>query len=287
MKTVLCFGRLGWSVDRVNRDIERYLNDEFRFIYYEWSTTNFPELKKIYDECDLCMTSIASVYFFQHNKPILDIDLKKCLFLSHGSCEFEFPVPNNLNYGMTSYEISHCFPNGTPVFLMRNGVEPAHFEYKERSGEINTLGWCGSPGVLTKRHEWSYQISNGVNLPLKRAETMPFSEMKDWYHTIDILLITAGPDRWVETGPLPAFEAIASGVLVIGTNVGNFTKIPGPKFSTVEEGIEIINKLKQNPEEVKRIAKIQYQCVIENWTYKDISIGWRSAFNAVLKKVAL
>jgi glycosyltransferase involved in cell wall biosynthesis len=116
---------------------------------------------------------------------------------------------------------------------------------------------------------------------------MPFSEMKDWYHTIDILLITAGPDRWVETGPLPAFEAIASGVLVIGTNVGNFTKIPGPKFSTVEEGIEIINKLKQNPEEVKRIAKIQYQCVIENWTYKDISIGWRSAFNAVLKKVAL
>lgn len=282
MKKVLVFGRLGWSVDRVHRDIERYLKDEFEFIYYEWSTTIFPELKILYDQCDVCLTTIPSFNFFQTSKSYIDVDLKKCLFVAHGACEFEVPIPTDLNYGMTSYEISHFFPNNTPVFLMRNGVEPAHFEYKEHAGEIKTIGWCGSPGVSTKRHDWSYQISNAVSLPLKRAETIPFSEMKDWYHTIDILLITAGPERWVETGPLPAFEAIASGVLVLGTNVGNFSKIPGPKFSTVEEAIIIINELKQNPEEIKRLAKKQYDCVMECWTYKHISIGWRAALNQVL-----
>ena len=75
--------------------------------------------------------------------------------------------------------------------------------------------------------------------------------MPAWYKTIDVLLVTAGP--------LPPFEAILSGVLVIGTAVGNFQLLPGPKFSKIEEVAVLLKDLKKLPDRVKALAKEQYE----------------------------
>ena len=128
------------------------------------------------------------------------------------------------------------------------------------------------------------EIAHAVNLKLNIAEGLSRTEMVAWYSTIDVLLITAGPENWCETGPLPAFEAIASGVLVIGTNVGNFSRVPGPKFSTVEEAVQILNDLKNNPEKVKQFAKEQYKCVMELWTYEKNAGQWKTMLNHTLRK---
>ena len=283
-KKVLVYGPVGWSVERVHLDVEKYLKDEFEFTYYDWRKTDFSTFDSVLEDYDLCLTQIASIQFFKDNN--VKVDLNRCLFVSHGGCEFNNVVlPNEvLNYGMTSYEISQFFPKNNPLYLMRNGVEPSHFRYTERNGQITTFGWCGEPKILSKNYTLGLDISNRTGIPLLTASSLTFPEMKEWYHTIDILLITSGPEKWVETGPLPAFEAIISGALVIGTSIGNFSKIPGPKFSTLEEAITIINKLKQNPEEVKRLANIQLDTVMKYWTYSSISNEWRSAFNSVLSR---
>ena len=276
-KKVLVYGPVGWSVERVHLDVEKYLKDEFIFNYYDWRKTDFSTFDSVLAQHDVCLTQIASIDFFKNNN--VKVDWKKCLFVSHGGCEFKNVVlPKEiLTYGMTSYEITHFFPKGNPVFLMRNGVDPNHFRYAERNGRINTFGWCGDIRIPSKNYTLGLDISNHVGIPLNTASSLTFAEMKEWYHTIDVLLITSGPEKWVETGPLPAFEAIVSGALVIGTNIGNFSKIPGPKFSTLEEAAEIIEKLKEDPELVKKYAKIQYDTVMTYWTYRTISNEWRNA----------
>jgi len=157
----------------------------------------------------------------------------------------------------------------------------------ERTGNIKTIGWCGRPEFPSKRFSMAVEIASSVNISITNASEKGWKsrdEIKKWYQTIDILLVTSGPDDWCETGPLPAFEAIASGVLVIGTKVGNFACTPGPKFSTVEEGVQILNDLKRNPKKVKQIARQQYECVMELWTYEKNASQWKSLFNIGLEK---
>ena len=106
---------------------------------------------------------------------------------------------------------------------------------------------------------------------------MNYEEVRKWYSGIDLLLITSIPQAKHETGPLPAFEAIVSGVPVIGTAVGNFANIPGPKFTAIDEAVEIVNDLKSNPEKMKALAKEQYDYVMSNLTYASFAEKWREA----------
>jgi glycosyltransferase involved in cell wall biosynthesis len=213
------------------------------------------------------------------------LNFKKCIFISHGFPENKAVInyPTHYMYGTTSDSILDLFPKNIPIMYTPNGVDPDNFYYQKRSGEIKTLGWAGASYQVYKHLDWGKQIAEGTALSLEIAEHLPFHEMKHWYHKIDVLLITAIPEEWRETGPLPAFEAIVSGVLVVGSAVGNFRKIPGPKYSSVEDGIAIVNELKTNPEKVRQLAEEQYECVMNNWTYKQLSHYWRTAFYATMR----
>ena len=282
-KKVFVFSDSYWSINRVYRDVEKQLSDEFEFFYMHWGNWTTPEFTKRYNECDLCLTNLICVHCPMPDLPFLNF--KKTLFVSHGFPEHT-PVknyPTNYMYGMTSDSIIDLFPKNIPVLYTPNGVDPDNFLYRERSGEIKTLGWVGASYQPYKHLDWGQELARKVDLPLRVAEHLKFEEMKAFYQTIDVLLITAIPEEWRETGPLPAFEAIVSGVLVIGSAVGNFRKVPGPKYSTVEEGAQILNELKTDPERVRRIAKEQYECVMKYWTYEQLARYWRSAFYATMR----
>jgi len=179
-------------------------------------------------------------------------------------------------------------------FFVPNCVELDDYTHKEHSGSTNAIGWCGAPRVWFKQFDWARQIAKQFGTELQVSSKVPFEdvaewkplsseELKEWYSKIDILLITSIPNGQSETGPLPAFEAIASGVVVIGTAVGNFMEVPGPKFATVEEAVSILNELKNDPERVKQIAKEQYNCIVQKWNYKVVSEKWREMFHSALK----
>jgi glycosyltransferase involved in cell wall biosynthesis len=282
-KKVFVFSDSYWSINRVYRDVEKQLQDDFEFFYMHWRDYNVNEFIQRYKDCDLCLTNLICAHCPTPDFPFLDF--KKTLFISHGFPEHT-PVkhyPANYMYGMTSDSIIDLFPKNIPILYTPNGVDPDNFLYKERSGKIKTLGWAGTSYQPYKHLDWAQEISKATNLPLEVADRLKFEQMKEWYHKIDILLITAIPEYWRETGPLPAFEAIVSGVLVIGSAVGNFRKVPGPKYSTNEEGVSIINELRNNPEKVKELARQQYECVMNNWTYKQLAHYWRSAFYATMR----
>jgi hypothetical protein len=282
--TILIFDQGFGAVRNVHTDLEPYLIDEFNIVYHDWHYTDdvFYEKER---NADLVMTGLDGYYYLKHVFPFEHF--KKYVFVSHGYPEFTDPLPEGLTYGMTSYVIRHLFPPITPVYLVKNGVNHTMFNYTERTGEINSIGWCGRSSFPSKRFSMAVEIATSTNTSISDPSETGWKsrdEIKEWYKSIDILLVTSGPEDWCETGPLPAFEAIVSGVLAIGTNVGNFARIPGPKFSTVEEGIEILNDLKSNPQKVKNIIKEQYECVLALWSYEKNACQWKSLFNIGLEK---
>jgi glycosyltransferase involved in cell wall biosynthesis len=274
---VFIFSDTHWALGRVYRDVMKQLKDEVEFVFLNWNRPSNTELLKTYDWCDVCITNLISFNF------LLTCgisNLKKCLFISHGSIENENAVYiPGVKYAMTSDSLKDLFPKDIPVSLTPNGVDPDNFIFKKRNGELTSIGWCGSQHVLSKQFYWAPEIANKTSLPLKVATNLSYDEVKNWYGEIDLLIITAIPEAKYETGPLPAFEAIASGIPVLGTPVGNFRHVPGPKFKTIEEAVEQIEFYKQNPNDLKRLAEKQYEFVMNNFTYEKLAPLWKRALS--------
>jgi len=283
MKRIVVIADIGWSIGRIHKDLETELKSEYEFKYYNPTRFYLEALQKDFAKADICLTTFnlyASILQL-FKKPE---ERKKIAIVCHGHSEITNGGvwTEDITYGVVSDVLVPFFPKG--VSVVPNGVDANLFTRKHHNGIIRTLGWCGACGVLVKRIDWSYKIAKGTHLPVSIASTLSFDDLKPWYHSIDILLVTAGPEPYVETGPLPPFEAIVSGVPVIGTRVGNFRHVPGPKFNTIEEAVVILNKLKSDPNEVKRLAEEQYKWVMENWTYKTLVAQWKSMFDTVLQK---
>lgn len=271
---VFVFSDTHWALGRVHRDVMKELDHEVR--YTDWDGYSTTEFIENYAWCDKCITNLVAYKTLKPYLPILD--LKKCIFVSHGYPEHEHAeYDSNLTYGMTCEALRELFPSTITPFLMPNGVDPDAFNYCPRDGSLKTLGWCGAPHVPSKQVDWAYAISNETNIPLKLATHLSYDELRAWYNTIDVLLITAVPEASKESGPLPAFEAIVSGVPVIGTPVGNFRHIPGPKIVSIDEAVYLLNYYKTHPDELVHIANEQYTYVMKYLTYKVLAPKWQHA----------
>ena len=284
---ILVFTELKWALYRVYTDIAKYLPDcEFKFI--NWLKWYDHEMETQFNECDVFVTNFVALGVIDY------LDHSKILSVSHGFEELQGRSVNpTFTHAITSNSIRGYFPSDMKVFLTPNGVDPEQFDYKIRNGELNTIGWCGATDKWYKQPDWAREIANQTNTLFKitsgvqceddfsKWTPLSYDEIREWYSTIDLLLITSIPEEKHETGPLPAFEAIVSGVPVIGTSVGNFANVPGPKFTTIEEGIEIVNHLKSDPERMKALAKEQYDYVMANCTYASFAHKWREAFEYV------
>jgi len=289
---IFLFDNMNWSSGRVLKDVAKSL-PEHEFTIGHWYDFDPTEISKKIDQCDVCIAGVGANYLF--NTYMNSVDRTKCLFVLHGLDHDINTDPGiaGFTYGMTCNSIQHYFPLTTKVFLTPNGVHANKFDYIERSGNLNKIGWCGAPGVLSKRVSMAIEISKSANIEFSICSGTPCEtditkwsclnedEVRKWYQTVDMLLVTGGPDKSAETGPLPAFEAIVSGIPVIGTPVGNFANIPGPKFTTVEQGVEIVNQLKSDHERMKLLAKEQYEYVMNNYTYASVADKWREAIDYV------
>lgn len=277
-----------WSIGRVYRGVIKHLQNEFEFRFLDWNWNGGITLfNENYEWCDLCITNACLVEHLLHvpNKE------RKIFFVSHGFEEGPGHRYPTLTYGITSNVLRHMFPPGT--HLVPNGVDPDDFTYRERDGHLNTIGWCGAPRQGYKQVHWAEAIAKGLDIPLSVTANpkyttpeawngMTYDEIREWYGTIDLLIVTSIPEGSKETGPLPPFEAIVSGIPAIGTPVGNFRDVPGPKFKSIEEGIEVISYYKNNPDALKQLANEQYEYVMNNYTYERLAPFWRSAIRKCL-----
>jgi len=286
---IVVFTEMKWAMGRTHTDIAKSLPYEFEFI--DWSNYDGDHFMDLYNKCDVMITNLVASRVLGH------LNQRKILYISHGFEEHNsLYVDPSWNLGMVSNTIEHLFPSGSKIFLTPNGVDPVNFDYKERDGSLKTLGWCGAPNVWFKQPYWNVEISRKTGIPLRITSGTPceddfskwtplnYQQIREWYSTIDLLLVTSIPEGMYETGPLPSFEAIASGVPVIGTPVGNFANIPGPKFKTIDEATEIINVLKSDPHKMKELAKEQYDYVIKHYTYQMFAHKWQEAIEYVYSR---
>jgi len=285
-KKILVYCDTRWAIGRIYKDVDKYLNNEFSFTYYDWAKHSPDVIIPLIKEYDICITNLVIISHFK-SLDISSDDLKKTIFSCHGFAEFnhlkDFSFPTEPIYSITSNSISSLFPENMQPDLIHtyNGVELSNFNYVKRNGNIEKIGWCGNSLVDWKRSNWAIDISNKTNLLLSFATSLSYDDLKLWYNKIDVLLINSGPEYWKETGPLPAFEAIASGVLVIGTSVGNFAEVPGPKYATVDEAIEILLELKQDSDKVKQLANEQYEYVKNHLSYEVLANQWREMYRKI------
>jgi hypothetical protein len=285
MKKIVVIADSEWSIGRVHKDVALALRDVFEFKFFHQSSFYFEEVKSELSTCHACLTTHnvheAIIDMFNLRTPAQQ---SKMVVVCHGHNELlkKYDRSEHITYGVVSDILLPFVPAGT--FVAPNGVNLSLFNRKPCTGAITTLGWCGFMATAVKRVEWVTEIARRSHLPVSLAQSLPIDALKEWYHSIDILLVTSGPEPFVETGPLPPFEAIASGTLVIGTNIGNFSKVPGPKFSTADEAVQIVAELKADPERVRNLAAEQYNWVVENWTYKQHAAAWQQMFEAAINK---
>jgi hypothetical protein len=282
---VLIYGDTEWSVGSVHKNIEKYLKDDFDFVFYNWKEIPPSTIITNIDDYDIILTNLTTLNPFKE----ANISLNKFIFIAHGYPDiigynydkkhFNDYNKTNAMFAVTSSSVSALYPKDLKLYNTCNGVNLDDFTYKQDvEKSINKVGWCGETGIKTKRYKWAFEITEKTDTLISIATSLPKESLKQWYHNIDLLIITAGPEEWMETGPLPAFEAIASGTLVIGTNVGNFKHIPGPKFDTVEEAVIIINNLKNDPIKIQELKREQYDCVKNFWTYEVLKDQWKDVF---------
>jgi len=182
--TVLIFDQGFGAVRNVHTDLEPYLTDEFNIVFHDWHYTDseFYEKEK---NADLVMTGLDGYYYLKNVFPFEHF--KKYVFVSHGYPEFTDPLPKGLTYGMTSYVISHYFPHNSPVYLVKNGVNHKMFDYVERDGKINTIGWCGRSQFPSKRFSMAVEIAISTNTPMSDASEKGWKtrdDIKQWYKDI-------------------------------------------------------------------------------------------------------
>lgn len=286
MKKIVVIADNGWAIKRIHIDLEHVLRDEYSFKYYDSAGFSWESFMADFKDADICLSTLNHFHDLLNTFPN-DSDRRKLVYVHHGASNganyFRDRTDHPYTLGAVNRINQELMAEGTtePVYLVKTGTNPSVWNYRAHTGAVTRLGWCGAPSVAYKNFDWAQWISADTNVPLAVASQLSQPELRGWYNTIDVLLVTAGP---LEAGPLPPFEAICSGVLVVGTPVGNSAELPGPKFNTKEEAVAIIQRLKEDPEEVRRLAKEQYDCVMAKWTYETLKNAWCTMFEAAIAK---
>jgi glycosyltransferase involved in cell wall biosynthesis len=114
-------------------------------------------------------------------------------------------------------------------------------------------------------------------------------DVEDWMPGLDIFVL---PSSYGEAFPLVLGEAMAAGVPVVATDVGDCGRIVGDAGSLIavdkpeDLTTAIANLLTIEPLERKRLAAAARQRVIENFSLSAISDRYMSAYNAALLPLA-
>lgn len=124
--------------------------------------------------------------------------------------------------------------NKKRVILLTHGVDISLFKPNRHNNKVFTIGWAGRMNRKLKRFDMARRIVERSDCKFKIASQedeyrYTHNEMPNFYNSIDCFLSTSE----VEGHPLVVYEAMACGVPVITTDVGDV----GEYIITGENGI--------------------------------------------------
>jgi len=275
-QSVLLICDADWSTGSISKDLQ-HLSKKWQVSILDWKT-NPTDLPTIFSEFDsvICFTLNASKAW-----PILSNHGIICC----GEVEFEQNVRNHLylppaiTYGAVSPSIYTILTkySSHPVFYTPASARFDRFHnIPHKFTKTPTLGFVGpTTPHSVKNYELFQEIAIKSKLPTRTAfKEFTYETMHRFYQSIDLLICTSV----TEGGPLPVFEAIASGIPVFSTPVGltkEFSSIP--KFTTADQCVDLIHTYFSD---YNLLESQQYQEFTTRFSMEHFLIYWENFFQA-------
>lgn len=281
-KSVLLVADVAWSTGSIARDL-RCLLPEWDVNFIRWDS--YPRaMERMCVEHDAVaafslMSPLAWPILRNHGVfccgPV-ELEMVRSRGGVHGAC-----------FGAVSRELYHeltRLPNRAGVHYTPASARASRF----RSGSprpIRRLGWCGVPksakhfdGDDAKRFSMFDEIATRTGLEFSVShKNFSYDTMQEFYDAIDLLVCTSSS----EGGPLPVFEAIASGVPVISTDVGLVKEAASiHKFASVDEAVAMIERLMRDPLAVSAYRQAQQDEFAARWSMERLRPYWEEFFEA-------
>ncbi len=215
-----------WAFHNIYRSISLRLNFLFEFRIYFTTFKKRKSNEKLL-ECEYDLVWLC----YPSDKTYLKLKIQpKCLIKEVASWRWkdsyfstqEFVQSNLADANYIACPSKELFTElskySQNVVYMPNGVEAGFFKQEvnsKKAFESLRFGWVGnSKDPLKNFHEVKKLQDEGLNL--KIAENLNLFKLRDFYQTIDVLLITSQS----ESQPLPFLEALSSGCSVVSRPVG-------------------------------------------------------------------
>ena len=62
----MVYAETKWAIGRIFNDLDKYLQNEFDFTYYDWADTNPSFIITLMDKFDICITNLVNISHFSH-----------------------------------------------------------------------------------------------------------------------------------------------------------------------------------------------------------------------------
>lgn len=178
------------------------------------------------------------------------------------------------------------------VTLLSHGVDTKLFKPRPKPKEEFIIGWAGATSRPLKRFMLAKLISYEVGVDLKLAGfikeegRIPHEEMPDFLNSINCLLVTSE----AEAHPLVVYEAMACGLPVVSTKVGDVEEnirsgVNGFLLDVnakPQEYVEVINRLREDPDLREKMGRRAREIILRKWQWPNIAKQYTDLLELIL-----
>lgn len=271
-----------------------------------------------------------AVLSFSWTEGATDVHPRVCTVLAHHGCQYEFAsdadtetdyrriaatkIRNSetakaklpkfaaalcVNRALADYAYKlGCKSAFTPAGVDCEVFSPSRNPKRRRGGPL-IVGWCGQcEAGIPNVKGYDYVLSplmkrlegQGIEFRLNTRtvhRAMPTDQMVDWYRSLDVFLCTSVS----EGTPMPVLEAMACGIPVVSTSVGDVPDVVTPMSGilvgpyhnqetaamTVESLSWALKDLADEPDTVEEMGRVARKRVLETRNWTELSAKWLDA----------
>ena len=296
LKILRCGDVLNWAYHYVAQEHALFSKHEI-----EYATASNIDLTKNYDIIHIHGTNITPSWHanelpkIAHDKGIKVIGQYSGnpTYFAKGHATVYSYADLIITISPQTYDFAKMNYADVPIIYMPESINVDFFPYRRPRYEEFVIGWAGGAHKPVKRvwilDKLNFKVVKKDNLlsQIYSLKCIDLSKMKEFYNSIDCLLITSIS----ECQPRPVMEAMASGVIVVSTNVGSVPLLIDkewivptlPEEETIKWFNEKLSILKKYPSIRTEISLRNRMWIRKYWDWKTNAKLWDDVYEATME----